>query len=169
MGICREIHHDAHVSLAKPLDKVGMVICWSSNRQQHLESALVALQHAFMIRYKILGPHHVDTVDSLNNLAGFYLCLDDLNTALEMYYEVWVLRQAIYGKHHPSVAVTAQALGEVCSRLSQFQQALYYFYNAKGIYEYLSISNPNPNMIRLIESVAILERKTKIVDAGLMR
>lgn len=158
--IFRKLYGDSHLTVARSLDKVGLVCCRLQD-YQHLKLARLALDEAFTIRYDTLGPIHVDTVDSLNNIAGIHLHTQEYQLARKAYQEVYLVRQIIFGPDHPAVAVTAHALGSVHLHMAQVDDAARYYRRAMEIYKKLKLSTENPTIQRLLKDVAALERVTK--------
>ena len=104
LKIVTATHGDRHLSVAFALDKLGMAACKTN---ANLKLALAALEDAFLIRRELLGLEHLDTVDSLNNIAGVRLNLKQYDLAAKDYYAVLVHRMELFGQHHISVAATA--------------------------------------------------------------
>jgi hypothetical protein len=157
--IFRKLYGDSHLTVARSLDKVGLVCCRLQD-DQHLKLARLALDEAFTIRYDTLGPIHVDTVDSLNNIAGIHLHMQEYPLARNAYQEVFLVRQIIFGPDHPAVAVTAHALGSVHLHMAQVDDAARYYRRAMEIYKKLKLTTENPTMQRLLRDYAALERVT---------
>ena len=100
-----------------------------------LVSALSSLDRAFRIRYQELGPTHIDTVETLNKIARVQMKQRVYTDARDSYYEVLKLREAIFGRKHPCVAVTAQALATAHTKLFDVKEAKFYFHLALNVYE----------------------------------
>lgn len=100
-----------------------------------LQSALASLERAFLIRYEKLGQTHIDTVETLNKIARVQTKQRNYTDASNSYYEVLKLREAIFGRFHPCVAVTAQALATIHTRLFQVKEATCYFQLALNVFE----------------------------------
>lgn len=146
--------------VARVLDKVGLTASLSTKTPQHLDWALLALSEALQVRYHHLGPHHVDVVDTLNNIAGVYLHRHEWEQARDAYVQVITVRSAIFGLNHPSVAVTAQTLGRVYSSLSDFDVALKYMELALRIYrrEPMCLGDRHPLVRRVLRSIDGVQR-----------
>jgi Tetratricopeptide repeat len=155
--IFRKLYGDSHLTVARSLDKVGLVCCRLQD-DHHVKLARLALDEAFAIRYDTLGPIHVDTVDSLNNIAGVHLHQQEYQLARKAYHEVYLVRQIIFGPSHPAVAITAHALGSVHLHMAQIDDAAIYYRRAMEIYKKLNLTTENPTMQRLLRDVAALER-----------
>lgn len=142
--ILRQHYGDQSLAVAHALDKVGLAasLCptepisptSSTHVSENLEWGLVALKEAFKIRLHFLGPWHVDVVDTLNNLAGIYLRRSEKDKAYDAYLQVLIVRIAIFGKNHASVAVTAQTLGTLSMTMTKFNEAMNYFKVCLRIY-----------------------------------
>lgn len=150
---------DRHVAIARILDRIGLAACKASAKsQEELHTARTALHQAFLLRYELLGAWHVDTVESLNNLARVQMLLHHYHEARKSYYEVLRVRKAIFGADHPSVAVTAHSLAKACTKLNQLDEAYTYFQMAVEIYERMDMPKENPTYASLMQDVNRLER-----------
>lgn len=138
LKVFRKVHGDKHLTIARALDKAGLS---ESMRQENYDFALRALMEAWAIRCEVLGPDHIDSVDSLNNIAGVYLNRGEFTIAARHYKVVMSFRQQIFGGiHHASVAVTAYTLACILDdQLNQSGEAHVYFNLAKHIYESLGM------------------------------
>lgn len=127
-----------------------------SPTDKNLNWALIALHEALIIRHAHLGPHHCDVVDTLNKIAGIHLHKRDWVKARDAYIEVLTVRAAIFGRNHPSVAVTAHTLGRVYSSLSEFQLALNYMEIALKLFREkpMSLKDNNPLIVKLLRNIA---------------
>ena len=63
---------------------------------------------------------------------------------------------AIFGRNHPSVAVTAQTLGRVYSSLSEFELSLKYMEIALKLFreEPMSLKDNHPLIVKLLKNIA---------------
>ena len=156
--IFRKLYGGNNLRLASALNKVGLVACRFSENKESLTIAMQALLQGFTIRHAMLGPHHVDTVDSLNNIAGVHLHLQEYKSARRAYHEVWIVRQGLLGKYHPSVGIAAHALGAVHAKLAESMQAAKCFRIAHNIFRRNRIGPENPAMIRLQSDIHQLDR-----------
>merc|ERR1712232_1077700 len=119
-----------HLSVGRALDCVGRAAASIGEFQW----GLIALYEALQIRFKALGPWHVDVADTLNNIAGIFYKLDKTELAEEAYTEVISVRRAVWGNNHPSVAVTSCSLGRTQLRGSNWTGAYDSFNEALRIY-----------------------------------
>jgi tetratricopeptide (TPR) repeat protein len=138
------------------LNQVGLASCRLSKLNPNLRNAMDALHQSFSVRYELLGPTHVDTMDTLNNMAAVHLHLHQFDEARQAYFEVLTLRELIFGPKHPSVAVTAHCLGRVYMHFSEVVVASKYYHNALDIYRDLRLSEDNPTVVRLLTDIASL-------------
>jgi tetratricopeptide (TPR) repeat protein len=113
------IFGESHLGAAKNYNLLGRAAC-QINR---LDLAMEALEMSFTLRLQVLGPLHVDTVDTFNNIAGVYYKQHNNLEAARCYREVLTLRQAIFGLNHSSVGVTRRALARTCIRLDLKEEA----------------------------------------------
>lgn len=124
--------------IARALELYGIVESAnisSKQEKEQLACAMSCLDEAFAIRYELQGPVHIDTVETLNRIARVQLKQSHFTSARDSYYEVFKLREVIFGSFHPCVAITARALAIAHSRLFQADAAKYYFEAALNIYE----------------------------------
>jgi hypothetical protein len=134
-------------ALASPTKSARCTPTRASKVMEHLSRAL-------QIRCSLLGPMHVDTVECLNTIAAAYFRWEDFANAQRAYYEVLVLRQAIFGRNisgfeHPCVAVTAQMLGQVHARLSELDKALECYQMAERIYNSWQVPKESRSFVSL--------------------
>lgn len=136
LKVFRKIYGDKHLTIARALDKIGLS---ESMRQENYDFALRALTEGWMIRCELLGSDHIDSVDSLNNIAGVYLNRGEFIIAARHYKVVMASREQIFGGiYHVSVAVTAYTLACILDdQLDQSGEARVYFNLAKHVFESL--------------------------------
>jgi tetratricopeptide (TPR) repeat protein len=159
VSIYRDTYGDDSLIVARMLNQVGLSASLSHSTE-NLEWALLALKEAIHIRLKYLGPHHVDVVDTMNNIAGVFLHKREMEVAKELYADVMLVRAYIFGKDHPSVAVTAQTLGKVYTRLSDFQNAMKHYELALEIYqgEVMKLASSHPLVVKVRDELVRVER-----------
>lgn len=139
MKIYQSIYGDYNLATARALDKLGLAAC---KTKENLDLALVALTDALEIRYTVLGQDHVDSIDTLNNIAGVRLNMKDFEKAAGDYQAVFSYREKIFGRNHASVAVTALKLACILDDvLGRPQEARRFFLIALDIYETLGLKN----------------------------
>jgi tetratricopeptide (TPR) repeat protein len=109
----------SHLGAAKNYNLLGRAAC----QAKRLDLAMESLEMSFTLRLQVLGPLHVDTVDTFNNIAAVYYKQHNNLEAARCYREVLTLRQAIFGLNHPSIAVTARDLARTCIRLDLKEEA----------------------------------------------
>jgi tetratricopeptide (TPR) repeat protein len=109
----------SHLGAAKNYNLLGRAAC----QAKRLDLAMESLEMSFTLRLQVLGPLHVDTVDTFNNIAALYYKQHNNLEAARCYREVLTLRQAIFGLNHPSIAVTARDLARTCIRLDLKEEA----------------------------------------------
>lgn len=102
---------------------------------------LQSFRKCFRIRYDVLGPAHIDTVETLNKIANIYMKLQMHSSAKNDYMEVLTLRTAILGGQHPSVAVAAQSLGIAHLQRQEIEQAKAYFLQALNVFALIGLGN----------------------------
>jgi len=151
---------DDRLALARVVDAIGMA--WArvsqDDDQDHCYKAKAALEEAFKIRYDLLGPWHIDTVETLNKIAYVHLHLREYDEAGNAYWEVFWVRKAIFGGDHPSVAIAAHALGNVMVHLAATEDAAKYFQIAVEIFDKMALPNKHPAVTRLMKDYKRLDR-----------
>lgn len=157
--ILREKHGDDSLFMACALDKVGYAASMDPT-DQNLYWALIALHEALLIRHRHLGSKHPDVVDTLNKIAGIHLHRREWEKARDAYIQVLTVRAAIFGRNHPSVAVTAQALGRVYSSLSEFKVALKYMEIALKLFrgKPMLLKDNHPLVMKLLKNITTTDR-----------
>ena len=148
------------LALARVVDAIGMA--WARVSQEedldHCQKAMTALEEAFQIRYDLLGPSHIDTVETLNKIASVHVYLREYSEAYQAYWEVFVTRKAVFGPEHPSVAIAAHALGNVLVKLASTEDAANFFQIAVDIYNKMDLPNKHPAVKRLMQDYKRLDR-----------
>ena len=96
--------------MALGLNQLGVAIAASDT---DLSLALSTLQECFDIRNRLLGPNHVDTVDTLSNMADVRCSLKEYEAAYNTYLAVLRSREWLFGRIHLSVAATALSIANV--------------------------------------------------------
>jgi tetratricopeptide (TPR) repeat protein len=158
-GIWKSLHGPNHLSVAQASDAMGMAMLRSSKTRPDLQLAKKALDMAFTIRYNVLGPWHVDTVDSYNKIAGVHLHLLEYPEARACYEQVFLVRRAIFGPSHPSVAISAHSLANVHFHLSPMEESLRYYNIALDIYLHrMQLKSDHPTVARVLRDRKRLER-----------
>lgn len=147
-----------NLAVARALDKVGLA---ASMTHQHLDLALTALSEALTMRCEVLGPEHVDSIDSLNNVAGVRLNRGEFKVAAENYQEVLQYRQNIFG-NHACVATTASILASIeCERLHNIDSARGHFRLTRDILQEIGQSQ-SPYYLEAILKLEELESMEEI-------
>jgi len=67
------------------------------------------LQRALAIREQLLGPHHPDTAQSLNNLAELYRDQGKYAEAEPLYQQALAIYEQLLGPNHPSTKIVRQS------------------------------------------------------------
>jgi len=155
-----KLHYGEHsLMVAKGLDKVGL--CASlCGTPENLDWAYLSLKQSLQIRLQYLGPHHVDCVDTLNNIAGVFLQRKEWTKARDLYKDVLVLRAAIFGNHHASIAITAQTLGKIYFQLRDFENAMMNYELALRIYKSgeMNLKRDHPLVMKVMKHVDSTQR-----------
>lgn len=148
--IFKALDGPTHLSVGRALDAFGLAaLRYHHGGTLYLIQAKTALEEAFAIRFHGLGVWHADTVETFNKIGNVYLHMGRLNEAADAYKEVYLVRQAIYGDQHPSVAIIAHGLADIHFKMRQFEEARYYFDVALLIYKGMGLSDLHPAIARL--------------------
>ena len=146
------------LSVAGSLDSIGLAALRSRKSPSTLQKANTVLGEAFAIRFALLGPWHVDTVETYNKIASVHLHLQEFREAAKAYEEVHSVRAAIFGERHPSVAIAAHSLANVYLKLSQHDLSYHYYDVALDIYTHMKLPTDHPTVARLLRDRKRLER-----------
>lgn len=76
-------------------------------------------QHALAIRERLLETEHLDTAQSLNDLAFLYYNQRKYTEAEPLYLRALIVREQIFGLQHPKTVETRNCLDEVFQALHQ--------------------------------------------------
>lgn len=87
VGVQQRKFDQESLVFARGLDKVGLAASKCPS-PENFELALLALNEALHIRISQIGPHHCDTVDTLNNIAGIFLNMKEWSRAKDAYVDV---------------------------------------------------------------------------------
>lgn len=152
ISVFEKIYGEHDLRVAKASERLGVAELSSytgKNYQKKLYDAMSYLDRAFRIRVEKLGNMHIDTVETLNNIAGVQMKQEDFSGARDSYYEVFKMREAIFGSWHPCVAIAAHMLATAYTRLFQVKGARFYFNLALKTYERNGMGHhPFANTIR---------------------
>ena len=154
------MNDDRLLLVACAMEKFGWCLSckFKDSARKRLKSIDYA-QGAFKIRYQILGLYHGDTIESLNVMAGIHGRLGEFQRAAQAYHKVLLLRRAVYGPCHPSVAVASHKLGQIHVRLLDAPRALQYFNFAKRIYvDEMKLPQTNPSLAILLSDLRAVLR-----------
>ena len=118
-------------------------------------AARKALEEVIEGRSKVLGPKHIDTLDSLSDLAITLLDLDDANAAEEVAKRALDGREETLGNHDPETLVSLNIMGIVLHRQGNlagakrlYQQALH---SRRG-----SLGQDHPHTLMTLHNLARL-------------
>jgi len=96
----------------------------------HLGEAAKAkeqFQKARTLRSQHLGPHHTDTLSSMNNLAASYADLGRHAEALKLYEETLALRKASLGPDHTDTLSSMNNLADAYQKAGRLPEAIALF------------------------------------------
>ena len=78
--------------------------------EKNLDEAKRLYMECYEKRLKILGEHHKDTLESLNNLAAYYYKVEDYQESRRLYEDCLPKRQGVLGENHPDTLITLNNL-----------------------------------------------------------
>ncbi|VEU42769.1 unnamed protein product [Pseudo-nitzschia multistriata] len=126
--------------------------------EKELSYAQRLLEDALALRAHHLGVWHVDTVETYNKLAGVHLHLGQVQAAATAYHEVFLVRRAIFGANHPSVAISAHSLANCYYRLGDVPQSLKWYQTSLNVYETMGLPYRHPTVAKLLKDRSRLEQ-----------
>lgn len=88
--------------------------------------AVPLLEEALHIRTRSLPPDHPDTATSLNNLAGRYRSLGDLDRALALYSQALDIRRRTLSPGHPDLVSSLHTMATVYRARGEYGLAAEY-------------------------------------------
>jgi len=177
-GIWERTHGPGHLAVGRALDSLALAIVRRANHDRSesrrsnrgngdsqssaaiddLRYAQRLLEQAFGIRTHHLGVWHVDTVETFNKLAGVLLHLGRYRDASMAYREVFLVRRAIFGDHHPSVAIAAHSLANCHYKMGAIRESLEWYKVSLDIYETMGLSYRHPAIASLLRDQSRLEK-----------
>ena len=156
---------DKPVARALVLEKMSHVASIQANEDASmLPQVYNLLLESFRLRQDHLGKLHVDTVNTLNQLARFHRRSGNLDESRRLQTQVYYARKQIFGSRHPSCAVAAHDLANVLAQLRQNKDAETLYRMALAIYERMHVPMENPAVSRLIKDFQQLERNNKVAS-----
>lgn len=105
------------------------------SEQGKLEEALVELQAGLALRIQNLGPEHLETASSYNNLAALQQKLEDYESAKVSFAKALGIWRLAHGDVHPDVAIALTNLGLLATDLGQAAEAIGYLEEALPVWE----------------------------------
>lgn len=174
LTIARQIwerkHGSEHLAVGRALDSLALAIVKRANHDRStigvkkatvrddLSYARRLYEQAFSIRVQHLGVWHVDTVETFNKLAGVlsHLCL--LKEACQAYHEVFLVRKAIFGNKHPSVAISAHSLANCYYKRGNVKESLKWYDHSLNVYERMGLPYRHPAVTQLLKDQSRLEQ-----------
>ena len=169
-GIWERRHGPEHLAVGRALDSLALAIVKRANHNRATSGASSAaikedlryarrlLEQAFSVRVHHLGVWHVDTVETYNKLAGVLLHLGLLSEACRAYREVFLVRRAIFGTRHPSVAISAHAIANVHYKKANIKESLAWYKASLEVYEGMGLSYRHPAVSQLLKDQSRLEK-----------
>ncbi len=108
------------------------------------EEAGPLLKRALAINERLLGPTHINTATSLNNLAGLYWYQGRLDEAEPLYQRALKIRKRALGPEHPDTASSLNNLAELYQDQGRLDEAESLLQNALAITEQkLGLKHPD--------------------------
>jgi CHAT domain-containing protein len=111
-------------------------------RAGRYEEAIAVAQRALEITEKVLGPEHLNTAESLNNLAGMYQAIGAYAKAEPLYRRALVINEKILELEHSNPTLSPDDLAELnrstgaaVNNLASLYQAMGAYAKAEPLYE----------------------------------
>ena len=99
---------------------------------------------ALVIRERVLGTEHPDTVVSYNNIGGVYSAQGNYVLALEFYGKALAIHEKVLDTEHPDTSLSYNNIGAVYCALGNYVLALEFYGKALAIREkVLGIEHPD--------------------------
>lgn len=137
------------VALARALDRQGACL----TALEFFDMALECFREAFSLRYKHLGPWHIDTIDSRKAMGHVYFVLRRVAEARNCFFEVFWVNKAIFQTDHLTVALSAYDLAKTMATEGLFDHARNFYRIAWNIYDQLKVSPSNPAVEQLLNDI----------------
>ena len=93
------------------------------------------MQRTLRIDEKALGPDHLNTAQSLNNLAAVYGDQGRYEEAVPLYQRALAIREKALGPDHPNTAQSLNNLASLYGRQGRYEEAESLFQRALAIQE----------------------------------
>jgi len=130
--------------------------------QTSYESALKACHAALTIRMQELGPHHVDTMDTLQRMGHVFLVTGNYRGARRCLFPVALLRSQVYGPTHGALAAALAELSTAFRIGQKYSLARDYAQKARDLYvDVLALSLSNPAVVALEQELYDLEQQER--------
>lgn len=129
------------------------------------KEALAAYEQTLEISLATLGPQHPEHANTLNNLAGVYDDIDELDRSLELYTEVQKTWETTYGRPHPRLALLDNNLGELYRSRGEYRRALEVLERSSN--EHLALTGESKTYATVLNNLAGLCRKLGDHDRAL--
>ncbi|KAH7228871.1 hypothetical protein BKA60DRAFT_441377 [Fusarium oxysporum] len=102
--------------------------------QRRYEGAAKLYRETLEARERALGKEHLDTLDSMNNLANVLDDMGEYKEAEKMHREALELKEKVLGKEHPDTLSSMNNLATVLNNMGKYEEAET-MYRKTGMYE----------------------------------
>jgi tetratricopeptide (TPR) repeat protein len=113
------------------------------------------LQQALTITMQVLGPHHRNSADSLNNLARLYDALGKYEQAEPLYQRALGIDEQVLGAEHPDTAISLNNLALLYYNQGKYEQAEPLYQRALAIDEQV-LGAEHPEVATDLNNLALL-------------
>ncbi|WP_353571407.1 FxSxx-COOH system tetratricopeptide repeat protein [Candidatus Albibeggiatoa sp. nov. BB20] len=120
--------------------------------------ALPLYERSLAIWEKVLGEHHPDVAQSLNNLAELYRNQGKYEQALPLFEHSLAIWEKVLGEHHPDVATSLNNLALLYSNQGKYEQALPLYERSLAILEKV-LGEHHPLVAQSLNNLATLYYK----------
>nr|WP_280639030.1 tetratricopeptide repeat protein [Pseudoalteromonas viridis] len=119
--------------------------------------ALSLYEETLAVSERVLGPEHLDTLTSKNNLASLYESIGDYDQALHLYKETLASRERTLGFEHPDTLTSKNNLAHLYKSIGRYEQALPLYEEALAVRA--SVLGPeHPDTLSTKNNLAVLYR-----------
>ena len=150
---------DEALTQAEYLNAEG--IAWK-NAGRYAEAQL-PLEHALILREKVLGPEHPDVAQSLNNLAELYRVQGRYADAEPHYQRALTIFEKVLGPEHPDVATSFNNLAGLYHTQGRYVDAEPHYQRALAINEKV-LGPDHPNTLTILRNYLRLLMTTNRED-----
>jgi nephrocystin-3 len=150
-------------------ERLSSIGCTYLEHEVYWRMAEPFLRRALKLNENLFGHRHPKTGQSLNNLAGFFICKKDFNTAAEFLRRALTISETCYGRYHADTARILNNLALVSFHMNLHDEAEKLFREAIQIREQI-LERTHPELSMSLENLGIflLEKGKKFESTTLL-